>query len=312
MYPNFTSSELPRCLLCRRRRRITRRRAIIMAINGLAASFIGCSNCSEIMNDRTSRDGNTERIDVNSSYDGESARQVPPSAQRVAARALALAAITLRGSVELAEIESQRAAEIVKDIPVGLASVGILDELERQEEALLRTPIGQVTREELESASWRIEGVGVLAWSLGCFQVPPYDELVATEEALDSVGWGIMERATAFLESPKFRPWREIDDFASHVTVVNWRVREFGLRPGHMNFAEYLRDHPNFQPRWLRGLEIVDGDLAIGGRAISDADPDLVCICGEIMCERSIAAFWLQGDSPVYSEVSPSTFLVTA
>ena len=76
-----------------------------------------------------------------------------------------------------------------------------------------------------------------------------------------------------------------------------------------MDFAAYLRDFPRFQEYWLDGLRFVGGDLAIGANSVTEAPLEQVNNCTSIAEERQIAAYWLQGDKRVYSEVSPDTLL---
>ena len=105
------------------------------------------------------------------------------------------------------------------------------------------------------------------------------------------------------------RPAAEIDRFASHVTVVGWRLRQFGIVPTPMDYVGYLRQHGSFTETWLEQLRFVNGDLAIGNCAIADCTADLVAHCRGSADERRIAAYWLQGDDATYSKVDPATLL---
>jgi hypothetical protein len=51
----------------------------------------------------------------------------------------------------------------------------------------------------------------------------------------------------------------------------------------------------------------VRGDLAIGDRPITEADPAEVRRCQSIAMERHQAANWLLGDAEIYSEADTST-----
>jgi hypothetical protein len=76
-----------------------------------------------------------------------------------------------------------------------------------------------------------------------------------------------------------------------------------------MDFAGYLRGHPSFKEYWLDGLRYMDGDLAFGDRGIADASREEIKKCTSIARERQIAAYWLQGDDAIYSNVNPVTLL---
>jgi hypothetical protein len=224
-------------------------------------------------------------------------RPVPPAARRVAARALVLAAVVERAFLE------QRPADLL----TWLKRLGVAGELERPERALLKTSLGRTDANTLAGASWRREGLAVLAWALHRFELPAYDR--AAEFAEVSVGLGDPESARLLLTAGTLRPADEIDLLATHLTVVGWRLQQFTLQPGPMDYAGYLRGHASFKEAWLDGLHFVDGDLALGSRPLAEAPADDVLICTRIATERRLAAYWLQGDHATYSWVVPSTIL---
>jgi tetratricopeptide (TPR) repeat protein len=281
--------------------------------------------------------------------DNESAARhsIVPSAQRVAARALVLAAIVYRESLEWdpdAEPYRRKLLDWIDALDLGA-------ELERGERSFLHTPIGHAARQIVINALWRSEGLGVLAWALHRLEaVPRYDELMNVGPVVASLGFtekhlsdGDTAAVQEVLQSAGLRPLSQIRQFSSHITIVNWRLRQFrfdrasaayvgtfdvrGDRPvavednatreqdqgsgigEGMDFAAYLRQYPNFQESWLDGLRLLDGDLAIGKEAIAHASPDAVKQCMSMAVERQIAAYWLEGDNRTYSKVNPSTFL---
>jgi hypothetical protein len=152
-----------------------------------------------------------------------------------------------------------------------------------------------------------------------------YDELTSPRKTVASVGLsdellatGDTAPAKKLFRDAELPPAAEIDRFASHITIVNWRLRTYRLAKmaggpqntdKSMDFVGYLRAHSSFKESWLKGLRLVGNDLAIGGKAIGDAPPDEVGRCESIAVERQIAAYWLQGDGPVYSKVDASTIL---
>jgi hypothetical protein len=81
------------------------------------------------------------------------------------------------------------------------------------------------------------------------------------------------------------------------------------MYPGPWDLVGYLRRQASFREGWLEGLRIVDGDLAIGDQAIANAPAEKVQTCERVAEERQIAAYWLEGDDPVYSRVDPTTLL---
>jgi hypothetical protein len=241
---------------------------------------------------------------------------VRPAARRVAARAIVLATTVCRAYLEMQrqEIDNDENIENADELREVLLSwpeaLGISDELEPQERDLLQTPVGTLEQQNVVKACWRAEGLGVLAWALNRFELPPCDEPnIPPDRSQQSVGWGNPALAAELLKSAVLRPRAEIDKLASHITVVHWRLRQFRLCPVPMDYVGYLRSHPFFKERWLQNLPIIDRDLAIGDKAVADAPADVVRTCESIAVERAIAAYWLRGDDPIYSNVDPSTIL---
>ena len=156
---------------------------------------------------------------------------------------------------------------------------------------------------------WRPQGLAVLAWDLGRFELPGYDEVVLPGPAQESVGFGRAEIAREILDAASMRPLSEIDSYATQATLVAWRIKTFRLAPLPWDMAGYLRSQASFNDSWLDGLRMVKGDLAIGGQAIADASLENVERCERSAVQRHIAAYWLQGDHHVYSQVDPSTLL---
>jgi hypothetical protein len=235
---------------------------------------------------------------------------VPPSARRVAARAMALAAVVWRGFVETQLAQVGNPEELRQCVFAWLERVSVAAELEPQERDLLNQRFGRVNEKDVSDACWRGEGLAVLAWALHRFELPAYDQSVfPPDPAQERVGFGNAEVAAELLASATLRPACEIDRFASHATVVGWRVRQFALAPVPMDFVTYLRAHSFFQETWLENVRMVDGDLAIGAQSIADASATEVQSCQGITYQRQVAAYWLQGDHPLYSKVDAATLL---
>jgi hypothetical protein len=253
-----------------------------------------------------------------------------PSAQRVAARALVLSTIVCRGYLEKEHREGDSShAEGHRGLHIWLQIADLWSELEPEELQLLRTPPGQASDRAMIDALWRTEGLGVLAWTLGRFELPPYDEMTNPDAAQKAVGFLRPAEAMDLSESGVLRPDPEIGRLSTHLTTVHWRLRQFRIgrdspvfrqatedfgagRSGigePMDFVGLLRRYPHFKERWLEDLRLIDGDLAIGGTPIAEAAPEAVVQCGSIAMERQIAAYWLEGDDEVYSRVNTPTLL---
>jgi len=257
--------------------------------------------------------------------EAESPAAKRPSAQRVAHRAMVLALMIYRSSIERFPGEAKFEALHAR-LPAWVDQLGLASELEKEEHDFLRVPLGKADAKVVLNSEWRVEGLGVLAWALKRYEMPPYDELTSPRKTVGSVGLSDELLAAADTAAAKklfrdaeLRPASEIDRFASHITIVNWRLRTYriaGLAGGpeniskRMDFVGYLRAHPSFKESWLKGLRLVGKDLSVGDKAIGDAPPDEVRQCGSIAVERQIAAYWLQGDEQVYSKVDAPTILL--
>jgi len=166
-----------------------------------------------------------------------------------------------------------------------------------------------LARPSLAAASWRREGLAVLAWALNQFELPPYDTPVVPPDAAHlSVGFQDPQIARELVARGELRPRAEIDQLATYLTVVSWRLQQFAITPGPMDLAAFLRGFSSFKDTWLDGLRILNGDLAIGAQPISQVSAEEVRLCGSIAIERQIAAYWLQGDDPVYWRCSRLRF----
>jgi hypothetical protein len=229
----------------------------------------------------------------------------PPWARQVAARALVLAAVAARGDLE------RQHDQTAWHLPLAwLKGVGGAAALEAQERAFLKSAAGRPEDKIVAAASWRREGLAVLAWALKQFELPAYDAPVVPPDAAHlSVGFQDPQIARALLAGGELRPLAEVDQLATHLTVVSWRLQQFAMTPGPMDLVAFLRGFSSFKDTWLEGLRILDGDLAIGAQPLSQAPAEEVQLCRSIAIERQIAAYWLQGDDPVYSAVEPVTLL---
>lgn len=231
----------------------------------------------------------------------EAATPAPPSPARVAARALVLAAVSCRGFVE----RDDDAVPLWSEVRGWFATLGADSELEPAERALLDAPLGALSASQRMNASWRCEGMAVLAWALGGDELPPYDAEVDPRAVADALGF-LRPRDETVLTSPRLRPRGELAAFAEGMFTVHWRLREQRLNPAAMDLAAFART-AWFGPLSLDLARLSGGDLAIGGRPIARADDALLARCESIASERRIAARWLLGDAPVYSEVDTST-----
>ncbi len=235
----------------------------------------------------------------------EHVHPVPASARQVAARAMVLAAVSARG-----DLERQHDRTACHQPLAWLKGVGGAAALEAPERTFLKSTAGGAEEKVITAASWRREGLAVLAWALERFELPAYDVPVYPPDAAHlCVGFQDPQIARELLAGGKLRPLAEIDRLAAQLTVVSWRLQQFSMMPGPMDLVAFLRKWPSFKDTWLEGLRIIDGDLAIGAQPLARAPSEAVQFCRAGSIERQIAAYWLQGDAPAYSSVEPVALL---
>lgn len=227
----------------------------------------------------------------------------PPSPQRVARRALVLASVVERGWLEEEPTEFSEAARAT--LLAWLTATGLEGELEPQERALLEAPVGGAEPGLAAQATWRAEGLAVLAWALGRLALPGHDEPADARKAVDSVEW-LRDEAQEIVAGANLRDHAQISTYAEQALNVHWRFRQLALVSEPYDFRSLAgADRPaGFDVPPLRLLE---DDLAVGDRPIFKAPAADRNACWDIAVERHQAAMWLLGDDELYSRVDMST-----
>ena len=235
---------------------------------------------------------------------GEDSCPTPPDHNRVAARALVLAAVSCRGLIEQ-DSERTGAEELRQRIVAWLESVGTASELESDESVLLSIPLGKLDRKATMDATWRSEGMVVLAWALHFAQLPRFHAQCEPSDVANELGF-LDERQNTALRSPRLRAPDEIEKWADIYLTLHWRLRRFSLRPDAMDFVTYVSEC-TWGPLRLDGLEIIDGELAVEGVRIDRLEYDRFRQLLSIVQERHQAFNWLLGFEPIYSQVTTDT-----
>lgn len=231
-----------------------------------------------------------------------------PSPVRVVRRAHALASVVARARIELdgAEGSSSEGEARLRRVRGWLrAQSVVLGELEQAERELVDAPLGSLERRSLVDATWRAEGLAVLAWALGVAELPDHETPCDVEQVTAAIGFLEDEPAaqlrSASLQSPEQLVW-----MAARLLGLHWRLRDFRLAPRALDFRAFARQcwFGSFD---LQDIPLAGDDLSIGGVPIDEAAPELVDRCTSIALERHRAINWLLGFHPVYSEVDIST-----
>jgi hypothetical protein len=228
-----------------------------------------------------------------------------PAAGRVTRRALALTALTARAILDR-DTANPKAREIHQDLVDWVRDISIDDEFERAEREMWRQPLGQIAQQQLLDSTWRLEGLVVLAWALGRFEIPPHDQVVEFNSLWNSLGLFDSPAARALLANPTLRSREEIGRLRNRLFALHWRLRNFHVNRKIMDFAEFARTCW-FGPLDISGVPLVDGDLALRGERIDRALPGVFSSAHSTAQERHQAANWLREGPQRYSEASVAT-----
>jgi Domain of unknown function (DUF4272) len=229
----------------------------------------------------------------------------PPTPERVARRALALTAVTVRALLEQ-DAANPKAAATYQDVLAWVREVGIGDEFEPDESEVLQRPLGKLDEQMQINSTWRLEGLVVLAWALGRFEIPPHDQLVSVKPLWQSLGLFDAGAARALLANPTLRQREEIGSLRNRLFALHWRLRNFHINPGVMDFAEYARTCW-FGPLDVSGLPLAEGDLGLQGERLDRVSPEVFSSAHSAAQERHQAANWLWEGPERYSRASVAT-----
>lgn len=168
--------------------------------------------------------------------------RIPPDAQRVARRALCLAALAGRGLLEMEQMPRERAEEQRKRLLSWIGELALEDEIEPKELDLLRQPVGTLLQQATVDAGWRLEGLGVLAWALGQFELPAYDQLVDPGILLPAVGFLDLNQATTLLASPTLRSPEELSSCKTNASLCTGDFAISSWTRSQWTFEHLLRN----------------------------------------------------------------------
>lgn len=229
---------------------------------------------------------------------------VPPSAERVAARALILSAVVCRAAIE-GDAGNPEAEEFRGSVRDWVHRVGIAEEAEASEMALLETKLGGLAARQRIDGSWRAEGLVILAWALGKCELPVYDTGVDPYPISQALGFRD-ERYDSVLSAPKLRSLDEISYVGEKFFSLHWRLRQYSMDNKPMNFEQFAKT-AYFGPLLLDGLRLISHDIEIRGKPLCDSSESEWREVLSITRERQQAANWLSGQESTYSQVTCDT-----
>ena len=231
--------------------------------------------------------------------------RTPPDAQRVYRRALVLAALSLRAITER-DPEAPEIAVFRERLWNWVCQCGLESELEDHERELLSSRV-ELEPQASINAVWCVEALSVLSWALGKTEVPSYDTLV-TPLAL----WRAFEvfqdaEAVAHsIETASLRSPEELEAMQKHQLAFHWRMVDLRAKRAPVDFEAFSKKCW-FGSFPLDDFNLIDDDLALKGKPVSQASADARSVAESTARERHHAITWLLGDSSVYSETESST-----
>ncbi len=250
-----------------------------------------------------------------------------PDAIRVTKRALALCAVSARAILEqnpsfLDSIGPERSflsrlwrrlylpifgwGQPSSELLEWVEAVGILDELEPKELEIVQCPLGRLTPRMQIDSTWRLEALVVLAWALGCAEIPAHDELVEFYPIWQDLGLLNVEDAKQLLNNPILSTRDEIRTLRGQLFAVHWRLRNFDKCREVLDFEDFAKTCW-FGPLDIDNLPLIDGDLSVQGSRLDRTLPDNLEKAHSIAMERHMAANWLWDGPARYSEASRDT-----
>jgi hypothetical protein len=226
----------------------------------------------------------------------------PPGAKRVARRAAVLMAVVGRAVVErelrLKRASPEHAADMHDRLLRWLSELRVEVEFEPTEDALLQAAPGRLSEKHFANAMWQVEGLTVIGWALGRLDLPRYDELVSIDAVWDGLGFLESDQVKEWLTKPPLRPRDQLEPVRFQMYAYHRRLDEFCQTRQAMNFRDAITEGPSD----VVPFELIDDDLALRGRRIDQAAPEIIDACQRIAAERGRAIAWLCGGSDRYSE----------
>ena len=228
----------------------------------------------------------------------------PPSATRVARRALVLASIACRGSIE-SDAGKHGAEELGRSILPWLSEVGAESELEPRERELIDKPVGKLDRESAINGTWKSEGLVVLAWALRSCAMPSFCEQCDPPAVANAVGF-LAPLNEKCIQAPVLRKLDEIEAWSNRYLTFHWRLRLLKSNPGPLDFVDCV-DRVTWGPLSLNGFDLIENDISV-----DDTRIDLISetrrreLIG-VTQERHQAFNWLLGFEELYSRVTTDT-----
>jgi hypothetical protein len=215
-----------------------------------------------------------------------------------------LLALAARGLLDMNLRMNNQPAYRLHELHEWLEALDIADEMEAEEKRILYTEEGGLGERDTLNSVWSLEALVVLAWALELAELPAYDRLVETDDLLRALSLCNVPESKDKLARAKLRPVEELDRYNEQIFAYDWRMVDYRVRPQAVDYASVQVMSGGFDLSWAK---LIDGDLALQGTPIHQADQDLVGAMNSLAMERHRASNWLCGYATLYSRITTDT-----
>lgn len=216
----------------------------------------------------------------------------PPSADRVARRALVFAALSCRAFVEGHEDDSD-AVDLHARLLPWFKSLDIERECSEWERGVLHASMGTLTDRDRIQASWLSEPMLILAWALGKVELPAFDMQCDPQGVANSLGFLLPSNETVLVD-PTLRSKDELSNYNWFIYNIHWRLLDFSLHQNTYDFASLARKAWG-EPILRYGLHLVENDISIDELPLPRLSENAFRSLMSITQERHRASNWLDG-----------------
>jgi hypothetical protein len=228
----------------------------------------------------------------------------PPAPAAVARRALILSGVMCRAFLE-GHPDARYRREVMEEIREWFHNLGLWAHLEPEEEKLIRSPFGAMTKWRQRQGTWYSEGLAILAWALGRSNFPPHDRRVDPIAITNTLSF-LDPEAADLLTSPSLRGPKELEAAREWFYDLHCTFRGFLYHGGDGRLASWVGDYLavlGIEPKAV----MHEGGLTFDGSPLAEADRERLEGWEQVVFERHRAAIWLLGEEPLYTELAVDT-----
>jgi hypothetical protein len=226
----------------------------------------------------------------------------PPALRRLVARGFVACAIAMRVDLETHD-DTTEVAELMLVARDWLAAHGYATELDPDEAALLAATPGTLARADRERFGAQPEAAVVLGWALQLCQLPPFDSDADGAATAAALGW-LTDGGAALATQARLRPREQLMALLDALGAVHWRLLEHTRRADAAVSMQHFSATEHAWPPDVTPCELLEGDLAIGGRALRELAPATLYATLRRLQERHRAALWALGQQHDYWQVA--------